>query len=66
MSIELLVVLLWFAGQLIVGAAIWGAIRTDIKGIHRRLGDLHDEQKNQAERMDNLLLGIHGNRHKQL
>lgn len=29
-------ILLWVCGQLVVGAAIWGGIRSDIRGIHRR------------------------------
>ena len=59
MSIEIMLILLWFAGQLIVAAAVWGAIRQDIKGIHKSVGILFDAQKAVTERMDNLMLGLH-------
>jgi hypothetical protein len=32
---------MWLAGQIVVGAAIWGGIRQDIKGMHQR----QDEQQ---------------------
>ena len=46
----------WIIGQLIVAAAIWGAIRADIKNIHermRRLEERIDNHLDQQWRNDN-------------
>ena len=48
-------VLLWFVGQIIVGAAIWGGIRVDIKNIHQRMTDLKDVADEAHKRIDRIL-----------
>ena len=49
---------LWLFGQLVMGAALWGGIRADIKGIHRELGSLDrkitDQGRTMAERYEAL------------
>lgn len=49
---------LWFAGQLIVGAAIWGGIRMDIKGMHKRMDGLDEDNHNAHRRIDDILIRI--------
>ena len=53
-------VMLWFMGQLIVGAAIWGGIRMDIKNMHKRIDALHETAHDAHKRID----GILSNRNK--
>lgn len=48
-------VLLWFAGQLIIGAAIWGGIRADIKNIHLRIDSSSQRAESAHTRIDRLL-----------
>ena len=50
---------LWFAGQLIVGAAIWGGIRVDIKNMHKRIDVLHESNHDAHKRIDSILNRIH-------
>ena len=54
--------LIWFAGQATIAAAIWGAIRADIKNIHLRMKDMHDGIDAAHERIDNVLLGMKGSK----
>lgn len=49
-------VLLWFGGQLILSAAIWGAIRSDIRNIHERIGRAEHSTSDAHSRIDRLLL----------
>lgn len=35
-------IVIWLIGQIVLGAAIWGAIRTDIKHIHLSIGELKE------------------------
>ena len=46
---------LWFAGQLIVGAAIWGGIRMDIKNMHKRIDGIDEENHHAHRRIDDIL-----------
>lgn len=43
---------LWLVGQLITGAAIWGGIRADIKGINQRISRVEESADQAHERMD--------------
>lgn len=45
----------WLAGQIIVGAAIWGGIRADIRGIHHRQDQLGKSITEAHQRIDRLL-----------
>lgn len=47
--------LMWIAGQLIVAAAIWGGIRTDIRGIHSRMDHIEKSARDAHARLDNHL-----------
>ena len=47
-------VLLFIMGQLIVGAAIWGGIRMDIKHMHRRIDKNENEIDKAHTRIDQL------------
>lgn len=58
MNIET-IVLMWFAGHFIVAGIVWGAIRADIKSIHKSIALLQELNIAQTERIDNLLLGLH-------
>lgn len=49
MSEDLLV---WLAGQAVIAAAVWGAIRADIKGIHRRIDSLNESNTHAHQRID--------------
>jgi hypothetical protein len=49
-------ILLWLAGQLLVGAAIWGGIRADIRGMHARLEHTEKNVTEAHSRIDRLLL----------
>lgn len=42
----------WIIGQIVVAAAIWGAIRADIKGIHDRLNDFKTSLDSAHQRLD--------------
>jgi hypothetical protein len=48
-------VLMWLGGQFVVGAAIWGGIRTDLRNIHSRLDELAKSVDHARRRMDNHL-----------
>jgi hypothetical protein len=45
----------WLAGQLIVGAAIWGGIRADIRSIHTRLEHAEKSAEEAHNRIDRIL-----------
>lgn len=45
---------LWVGGQLIAGAAIWGAIRADIKNIHNTQAIHQQDIKDSRTRIDRL------------
>lgn len=47
--------MLWFAGQLVVGAAIWGGIRMDIKNLHKRVDCVDEGNHNAHKRIDDIL-----------
>lgn len=48
-------IIIWIIGQIVVGAAIYGGIRADIRGMHLRLE--HDEKSlsDAHERIDRIL-----------
>lgn len=46
---------MWIAGQLIAGAAIWGGIRADIRGMHIRLEHAEKSAVEAHNRIDRLL-----------
>ena len=46
---------LWFIGQLVVAAAIYGGIRIDIKNIHTNIGLLNESVTDVHKRVDRLL-----------
>jgi hypothetical protein len=48
-------ILIWLTGQLVVGAAIWGGIRTDIKNIHKRIDQTNESANHAHVRIDNIL-----------
>ena len=45
-------VLLFALGQLITGAAVWGAIRADIKNMHERIDRVQADAKEAHKRID--------------
>ena len=45
-------VMLFLVGQLITSAAIWGAIRADIRAMHQRLDDIKKTADEAHQRMD--------------
>ena len=45
-------VMLFLVGQLITSAAIWGAIRADIKAMHIRLDDIKKVADEAHQRLD--------------
>lgn len=55
MDINVTNVLLWLAGQVVVGAAIWGGIRSDIKSIHERITETKKATDQAHERIDRIL-----------
>ena len=65
MSNDLIItIVLFLFGQLVTGAAIWGAIRSDIRNMMIRMGDFKDDIKEAREatshahrRIDDLLNG---------
>lgn len=48
-------IITWIVGQIVVAAAIWGAIRADIRGMHQRLDDLKEAVDHAHARLDNHL-----------
>lgn len=46
---------MWVAGQIIVGAAIWGGIRADIRGMHMRIEHAEKAATEAHNRIDRLL-----------
>lgn len=46
--------LMWLGGQIIVGAAIWGGIRADLKNIHHTQGIHQQDIKESRTRIDRL------------
>ena len=46
---------MWVAGQLIAGAAIWGGIRADIRGMHIRLEHAEKSAEEAHNRIDRML-----------
>lgn len=48
-------ILLFILGQMITGAAIWGAIRADIKNIHARISEIRQTSNEAHQRIDRLL-----------
>ena len=44
--------ILFLLGQIITGAAIWGAIRADIRNIHKRLDDFKTSIDDAHHRLD--------------
>lgn len=48
-------VLLFLLGQLITGAAIWGAIRADLKNMHQRINEVKTSTDNAHERLNRFL-----------
>jgi hypothetical protein len=53
-------VLLFLFGQIITGAAIWGAIRADIRNMVTRMNDIKDAADHAHRRIDDLLSREHG------
>jgi hypothetical protein len=47
--------LMWLAGQIIVGAAIWGGIRADIRAMHSRFDHLEKSSTEAHSRIDRIL-----------
>ena len=47
--------LLFLLGQLITGAAIWGAIRADLKNMHQRIGEVKISADLAHERLNRFL-----------
>lgn len=48
-------ILMWIAGQLIAGAAIYGGIRADIRAMHARIEDAKRSADEAHSRIDRLL-----------
>jgi hypothetical protein len=48
-------ILLWLCGQLILSAAIYGGIRSDIKNMHERLTEAKSLAHDAHKRIDSLL-----------
>jgi hypothetical protein len=46
---------MWIAGQLIVGAAIWGGIRADIRSMHVTMEHLEKTANDAHVRIDRIL-----------
>ena len=48
-------IILWLFGQIVVGAAIWGGIRSDIRAMHHRI-ELSEKSVGEAHtRIDRIL-----------
>jgi hypothetical protein len=50
---------MWVAGQVIAGAAIWGGIRADIKGMHIRIEHAEKSAVEAHSRIDRILENRH-------
>ena len=48
-------IVLFLVGQLITGAAIWGAIRADIRNMHKRIDDVKLTAEKAHQRIDSHL-----------
>ncbi|CAB4172717.1 hypothetical protein UFOVP1470_30 [uncultured Caudovirales phage] len=48
-------ILIWLVGQVIVGAAIWGGIRADIRGMHLRMEHAEKSTAEAHQRIDKIL-----------
>ncbi len=48
-------ILIWLGSQLIVGAAIWGGIRMDIRNMHRQIEQVHKTASDAHNRIDRIL-----------
>jgi len=46
--------LLWVVGQIVVAAAIWGGIRSDIKSLHSKIAGVEKMADKAHERIDDL------------
>ena len=44
--------ILWVVGQLVVGAAIWGGIRQDLKNLHARVSEIRESLNEVHRRID--------------
>lgn len=55
-------ILLFLAGQLFTGAAIWGAIRADIRNMMVRMNDIKGSADHAHKRIDDILNGHSHNR----
>lgn len=51
--------ILFLLGQAITGAAIWGAIRADIRNIHLRMTDIKTASDHAHRRIDDMLSRSH-------
>lgn len=47
-------IFLWLTGQVIVGAAIWGGIRADIRGMHIRMDSAEKSMAETRQRVDKI------------
>jgi hypothetical protein len=47
-------VIIFILGQLVVGAAIWGSIRTDIRHMHDKIKDIDRRFTRHEERIDSI------------
>ena len=45
-------IVIFLVGQLVTGAAIWGAIRADIRNMHARIDDIKARTDHAHARMD--------------
>jgi hypothetical protein len=45
----------WLIGQVLVGAAIWGGIRADIRGMHMRMEHAEKSTAEAHQRIDKIL-----------
>ena len=45
-------IVIFLAGQLVTGTAIWGAIRADIRNMHRRIDEIKQSADHAHARMD--------------
>jgi hypothetical protein len=48
-------IIIWIIGQIVVGAAIYGGIRADIRGMHLRLEHSEKSLSDAHERIDRML-----------
>ena len=58
MSNDLIItVVLFLFGQLVTGAAIWGAIRSDIRNMMIRMNDIKESSDHAHKRIDDIFTG---------